>query len=262
MRGALGWGCRADRDIPGKMCSPVLPTRGCPDTSGQGHPLSPSQVLGQPAHCGNSLHTRALAEETPLPQAQGGGWISCRHIPKSGAGCHSPESPVAGGHRQQGDRSKSQPSPALKAPPTPELTLRDIRDLESPFQHQLPAATALQGDRGQASSAWSELSQLGQLFPGHLTQAEPLNLLPTPSSQYCFYFMPVPGSPVPQQPSCSGCKPSGVTAPSASRPSASGTCLALTPRVLRQDFKSYFVSKTLQDRALGMNVSYDKCPFC
>lgn len=45
------------------------------------------------------------------------------------------------------------------------------------------------------------------------------------------------------------------------RPGASGTYLALTPWILRQDFKSAFVCKTLQGQALRMNVSYDKCRF-
>lgn len=52
----------------------MLPSRGCPNTPGQGHALSPRQVFGESVPCGDSLHTRAaLAEETPLVQAQGEG---------------------------------------------------------------------------------------------------------------------------------------------------------------------------------------------
>lgn len=34
-------------------------------------------------------------------------------------------------------------------------------------------------------------------------------------------------------------------------------CLTLTPKIFRQDFKNAFAWETLQDQALGMNVSYD-----
>lgn len=187
-------------------CTPV-----CPDMLGWACLLSLSQVFRDPAHCGDSCFTPETAW-LALAQAQG----SPATPPDLERGAALQREPWQEGAGDWGTGASH--SPALQAPQAPlvspalELTLKDVRNLESPLRHQLPAAAGLPGVWGGEGSTCSEMFHLSHLFLVCPTQVEPPYLLPALSTQNHLSFMSVLGSPPPQTLPCSQCKASRVPA--------------------------------------------------
>lgn len=103
LAGGSGLGLAGTRGYssPGKMCEAELPSRAWPSTPGQGHLLSASQDCGDSIHSGDPCFT----PEPPglkRPLLLRAGRDPLQTHPQSGAGCHSAESPMAGGHRHPG----------------------------------------------------------------------------------------------------------------------------------------------------------------